>query len=179
MPNYKRFYLENSYIFITVVTYNRNPILIRNIDLLRDCFKQTKLDFDFEIFGSVILPEHFHIIIKPKEADSFPKIIGTVKRKFTQSLKDDFQGKNIPNSRIIRKEKGIWQRRFYEHIIRSDEDLYNHLDYIHYNPVKHGYVKNVNEWDYSSFHKFVKLKNYEINWGSTSDIKHITKLKYD
>lgn len=146
---------------------------------MRDCFKKAKSNFNFELFGSVILPDHFHIIIKPEKTDNFPKIIGTIKRNFTQSISNNFQNENISDSRIKRNEKGIWQRRFYDHIIRDEKDLYNHLDYIHYNPVKHRYVNNVKNWKFSSFHKFVKLKNYEQDWGSALDIKHIEKLDYD
>lgn len=179
MPNYKRYYLENRYIFITVVTYNRNHILVKNIDLLRECFKNAKDKFGYELFGSVILPNHFHIIIKTKEADEFSKTISYIKRNFTQSIDEDIQEENISKSRINRHEKGIWQRRFYEHIIRDEEDLYKHLDYIHYNPVKHNYVESVKDWQFSSFSKFVKLNNYDINWGSPLEIKHIESMNYD
>lgn len=179
MPNYKRYYLNNHYIFITVVTYNRNKILIENIDLLKECLKNAKDKFGVEFFGIVIMPDHFHIIMKSKEAQDFSKIISTVKRSFTQAIDEDFKDENISASRIKRNEKGVWQRRFYEHIIRDEKDLYNHLDYIHYNPVKHGYVNNIKDWKFSSFHKFVELKNYDINWGSASDIKQIEYLQYD
>lgn len=173
MSNYKRYYLENRYIFITVVTYKRKPILIKNIDLLRDCFKHTMQFFEFEIFASVILPEHFHIIIKPTNSEDFSKIIGMIKRKFTQSLSDIFEYEPFLESRIKRYEKNVWQRRFYEHIIRDENDLDKHLDYIHYNPVKHNHVDNVKDWEYSSFKKFVKLNNYSIDWGGSEEIKKI------
>lgn len=179
MPNYKRYYLQNHYVFITVVTYNRQPILINNIDLLRDCFKKALGVFDFEIFASVILPDHFHIIIKPKNINEFSKIIGSIKKRFSYPLSEEFVIKDISKSRSKRSEKGVWQRRFYEHIIRDEEDLCKCLDYIHYNPVKHGYTKNVKDWQYSSFHKFVKAKNYEINWGSAADILSILDSDYE
>jgi putative transposase len=179
MPNYKRYYLQNHYVFITVVTYNRKPILIENIDLLRESFKNTRKIFNFEIFGSVILPNHFHIMIKPENINEFSKIIGSVKKRFSFAINEEFVNKNISESRKKRSEKGVWQRRFYEHIIRDEEDLHKHLDYIHYNPVKHGYVSGVIDWKYSSFHKFVKLENYEVNWGSPNDIEHIQDLNYD
>lgn len=180
MPNYKRYYLNNHYVFITVITYNRNPILIKNIDLLRESFKQTTKVFDFEIFGSVIIPEHFHVIIRPKDISEFSKIIGSIKKRFSYNLNEKFIDNNISESRTKRSEKGVWQRRFYEHIVRSDEELYKILDYIHYNPVKHGHVQNVKDWEYSSFHKFVKKGNYEANWGSCSkDYKHFEDLDYE
>lgn len=180
MPNYKRYYVENSYVFITVVTYNRKPILIQNINSLRNSFHKAKQLFEFEIFASVILPEHFHVIIKPAKTDDFSKIIGVVKRTFTQSLIDIMDNDAISDSRIKRNEKGIWQRRFYEHLIRDESDLHNHLDYIHYNPVKHESVKSVKDWEYSSFKKFVERGHYQISWGDFSeDTKHFNNLNYE
>lgn len=70
----------------------------------------------------------------------------------------------ISPNRQSRNERGIWQRRFWEHIIRAEKDFANHVDYIHFNPVKHGYVESVADWQYSSFHRSVKLGNYDTNW---------------
>lgn len=179
MPNYKRYYIENRFVFITVVTYNRRAILIDNIELLRGSFKKTLETFDFEIFASVILPDHFHVILKPVNIDEFSKIIGSIKKHFSYRINEIFVDKNISESRMNRKEKGVWQRRFYEHIIRDENDLNNHLDYIHYNPVKHNNAKSVKEWEYSSFNKFVKSKNYETDWGLSNQIEHIQNLEYD
>ncbi len=75
-----------------------------------------------------------------------------------------------------KREKGIFQRRYWEHTITSEEELNNQIDYIHYNPVKHGLVNNVKDWQYSSFHKFVKQGLYANDWGSTEDIKNIKDL---
>ena len=74
--------------------------------------------------------------------------------------------------------KRLWQNRFWEHTIRDENDLNIHLNYIHYNPVKHGYVKSVKDWEFSSFHKFVKKGLYDINWGSNTDIKEIIDLDF-
>ena len=78
-----------------------------------------------------------------------------------------------------KREKGIFQRRYWEHTIRDENELNNHINYIHYNPVKHGYAKSVNDWEYSSFHKFVKKGLYDINWGSNTDIKEIIDLNFE
>ena len=78
-----------------------------------------------------------------------------------------------------KREKGIFQRRYWEHTIRDENDLNIHLNYIHYNPVKHGYAKSVNDWEYSSFHKFVKNGLYDISWGSNTDIKEIIDLNFE
>lgn len=176
MPNYIRVYEKNYYIFATVITYKRNKILIENIEKLRNSFKQAKSKYLFEIFGMVVLPDHFHIIFKPEIANEYSKIIGSIKSSFTKTIEDKSIDKNISISRIKRREKGVWQRRFYEHTIRNEEELYGYLDYIHYNPVKHGCVKNVKAWEFSSFHKFVRKDWYDINWGSLEDIKNIDKI---
>jgi len=78
-----------------------------------------------------------------------------------------------------KREKGIFQRRYWEHTIRDENELNNHINYIHYNPVKHGYAKSVKDWEYSSFHKFVKNGLYDINWGSNTNIKELIDLDFE
>ena len=78
-----------------------------------------------------------------------------------------------------KREKGIFQRRYWEHTIRDENELNNHINYIHYNAVKHGYAKSVKDWEYSSFHKFVKKGLYDINWGSNTDIKELIDLDFE
>lgn len=175
-----------------MVTYQRKPILINKIDLLRESFKNAKQFFNFEIFGVCVMPDHVHLILRPEKINEYPKIITSIKYYFSHRFNDvgvetptyrnqlNLQTKQNPTYGYKNKlEKGIWQRRYWEHTIKSDEDLYKHLDYIHYNPVKHGLVKNVKDWEYSSFFKFVEMKNYDLNWGSTDQIKHIATLNYD
>lgn len=182
MSNYRRLFIQNSYLFLVITTNYRRPILIDNIELLRESFKHTKTIYNFEIFGCVILPDHMHLIIRPEKIEEYPKIIHAIKYSFSKKLQNG--GIVIPpyklsNSKLTKGDKGIWQRRYWEHTIKSDEDLYKHLDYIHYNPVKHGLVKNVKDWEHSSFKKFVEMKNYDLDWGSTEDIKHIATMDYD
>lgn len=203
MSNYKRLFIQNSYLFLTINTYKRQPILINNIELLRESFKRAKQTYDFEIFASVVLPDHMHLILLPKDVNEYPKIIFAVKYHFSRNVQNggglgnppyrNLSNFNIQQNQIYlppclsdsktkKKEKGIWQRRFYEHTIRDEKDLYNHLDYIHYNPVKHGYLQNVKDWEYSSFKKFVKQGCYESQWGSYEDVKeleHLNIVEYD
>lgn len=182
MSNYRRAFQENSYIFITMVTYKRNPILIENIEILRSSYKKVKDKFNFEIFGIVILPDHVHMTIKPENIKEYPVIIKSIKSHFSRNI-DEKQIEKVKEylteSKIKKKEKGVWQRRYWESTIRNEEDLYSHLDYIHYNPVKHGYVENVREWKYSSFQKYIKQGLYEIDWGCTNDIKHIENINIE
>jgi len=177
---YRRAFIENSYIFITVVACKRRDILIKNIDLLRRSFKNAKRFYSFEIYSAVILPDHFHLIIKPENIDEYPKIIKLIKSYFSKNIDiSSIKDYELSTSRQSKKEKDIWQRRYWEHTIIDENDLYKHLDYIHYNPVKHGYIKNVKNWKYSSFHKFVKKEFYSENWGCLEDIKDIENLSID
>lgn len=181
MPNYKRLFIQNSYVFLTIVTNYRCPILIDNIEILREAFKNTKMNYDFEIIAGVVLPNHLHTIIEPKDINEYPKIIHSVKYYFSKNT--NAGGIVIPpyelnKSKINKGEKGIWQRRYFEHTIINEDDLNKHIDYIHYNPVKHGHVKNVKDWNFSSFHRFVKKNLYEENWGS-ENIEKFSNLYED
>ncbi len=185
MPEYKRLKLPHHPVFITIVTFNRNPILIKNINLLRESFKYAKQKHDFEIFASVILPDHLHLILNIGNLCDYSAIISLIKATFSKNINECELlniKENLTSSKIKKREKGVWQRRFIEHTIRDEKDLCNHLDYIHYNPIKHGLVKNVNDWEHSSFKKFVRTKWYEPNWGNYNDIKgleHLNIVKYD
>lgn len=174
--NYRRLFIQGTHVFLTIVTYNRQPILIKNVDCLRNAFKETKEHFDFEILAITILPEHFHILLRPKNILDYPKIIKSIKYNFSNKFNN--VGLASPTY-IIKREKQIWQRRYFEHTIRDEDDLCTHLDYIHYNPVKHGLTQNVKDWEFSSFYKFVKMGNYEPNWGSYDDIIKFEKLDYE
>lgn len=182
MSNYRRLFIPNSYLFLTITTNYRRPILIDNINLLKQAFKNTKEIYHFEIFASVILPEHIHSIIIPDKIEDYPKIIHAVKYSFSKKLQNGgivIPPYNLSNSKLKKGDKGIWQRRHYEHTIRDEDDLHKHLDYIHYNPVKHGLTQNVKNWEFSSFNKFVKMGNYDENWGSHKDIEKIKNLNYE
>ena len=180
MSNYRRAFQENSYVFITMVTHKRNPILIQNIEKLRSSYKKVKEKFEFEMFGIVVLPDHIHMIIKPENIKEYPIIIKSIKAYFSRTIDEkNIEKIKLTKSKIKKKEKGVWQRRYWEYTIRDEDDLYKHLDYIHWNPVKHGYIENVRDWKYSSFHKFVNQKLYDINWGSTNDTKHIQNINIE
>ena len=162
---YKRLFLDGHDYFITVVTHDRNPILIDNIELLRESFKYAKTKFVFDIDAIVILPDHLHMIIKVETAEDYPKIISTIKSYFSKHCDPEFYGHLVQSqSRIKQNYKPVWQKRFYEHTIRDEKDYKTRLDYIHFNPVKHGYVEDVNMWEYSSFSRFVKKGLYDPSW---------------
>lgn len=179
MSNYFRYFKNNENpVFITFVTLNRRNILIQNIDILRNSFKYAKSKFDFEIIAISILKNHCHLILSAKTSNEIPQIIRTIKFNFSTNVSPAYINNNLSESAIKRGEKGIWQRRYYDHIIRNEKDLYKHIDYVHYNCFKH-YNIAPKDWKYSSFHKYVKEKYYDINWCNLNDLNEITKLNYE
>ncbi len=154
MSNYTRIYLQNYSYFLTVLTHGREPILIDNIELLRDSFRRSKKRYDYKIDAIVVLPDHFHMIITPAVAKEYSKIITYIKRAFVYGL-DEVTKENakatLSASTHRRQHSGIWQRRFYEHTIRDEKDMFNHLAYMENNPIKHGLVEKTEDWKYSSF----------------------------
>lgn len=169
--NYKRLFIPNSFIFVTVVTKNRKQILVENIEYLKMAFKLTKQKFRFDIIAITINQDHFHMIIKPEDIKTYPKIIGSIKSTFTKNV-------HIKNSKNKNRESDIWQRRYWEHSIINEEDLYKHIDYIHYNSVKH-YGITPKDWKYSSFNKFVKNGYYESSWCNFEDKYKINNLNLE
>ena len=175
--NYKRVFIPNSYVHLIVVAYNRKDIFVKNIELLRNSFKNAKLYYNFEIMAICVLPDHIHMILNPNNIKEYPKIITAIKYYFSKNYD---VGVETPTYGYINKgEKGVFQRRYFEHTICSQEELNNHINYIHYNPVKHGHAKNVKDWKYSSFHKFVENNLYDNNWGCSKDIENIKDLRFE
>jgi putative transposase len=134
---------------------------------LRESFKLSHSKYNYKIEAIVILPEHFHMIITPKIAKDYPKIISHIKRSFLYGLDKDLKNSakiDLSNSKLKRQHSGIWQSRYHEHTIRDEKDFKIRFDYIHFNPVKHKLVSKVNDWEYSSFHKYVKMGWYDSLW---------------
>lgn len=165
MPNYQRVFVGGYSYFLTVVTHQRNPILIDNIDLLREAFEISKTKYRYQIKAVVILPDHFHMVILPEIAREYPKIISTIKQYFSRHCDPKYyQHLGQSASRQKAGYKPVWQKKYYEHAIRNDDDMTKHLDYIHFNPVKHGYVSQAKQWEYSSFHRYAEQGYYSSDW---------------
>ena len=166
LMRYRRLFIEGHSYFFTIVTYQRNPILVDNIELLRNAFKYAKSKFQFSIDAIVILPDHFHTIMSFDNVEEYPKALGLIKKEFSKQCNPKYYQHLIQShSREQQNYKPIWQKRFYEHTIRDEKDYKLRLDYIHYNPIKHHLVDKTKDWDYSSFDKFVKNGVYDKNWG--------------
>ena len=158
MPEYRRVQLKGGTFFIMIVTYNRQPTFWNSTarQLLRNAWLDVASRFPFSTIAICLLPDHIHTLIQCPETDSeYPMRIREIKRLFTIGIKQHFDLPVVQNdSRREKNEATIWQRRYWEHTIRDVDDLQNHMDYIHYNPVKHGWVKNVRDWEWSSFHRY-------------------------
>ena len=149
-----------------VKVFSLQPTNHENVDLLRQAFRHVMEWHPFIIDAFVLLPDHLHCIWTLPEGDmDFSKRWRLIKSYFTK--KCDHGYKNTPSaSRKKKNEQAVWQRRFWEHLIRDDEDYLRHVEYIHYNPVKHGLVKAPKDWPYSSFHKYMRERKYDLNWGA-------------
>ena len=149
--NYKRIKHSGATYFFTVNLEDRsNPILTQHIPLLRQCFKSVQEKHPFYIDAIVILPDHLHCIwTLPKDDSDYSTRWMLIKSQFSRGIP---QRETISKSRSGKRERGIWQRRFWEHVIRDDNDMKNHIEYIHNNPVKHGYAQRPTDWPYSSVH---------------------------
>lgn len=169
--NYKRLFIPNSLVFITFVTKNRKNILHNNISLLRQAFKLSKERYKYTIVAITVNPNHVHMILKVDDIYQYPKIVGYIKSSFTKLL-------NIEYSLNQNREANIWQRRYWEHTILSEQDLYKHIDYIHFNSTKH-YGVAPKDWKYSSFMKFVDCGYYELSWCNIDDKNKINAMNLE
>ncbi len=177
MPRYLRAWVPGGTFFLSVVTFNRRKIFNhpQGRRILGKAVNQIIGEFPFSLDAWVLMEDHLHTIwTLPKEDTNYGKRVGLIKAHFSKAAKIWFHDKSMMNlSRQYRREITIWQRRFWEHTIRDEEDLAKHFDYLHYNPVKHGLVQRVRDWPYSSFHRLVKQGIYPIDWGEgvSFDIK--------
>lgn len=169
MPQYRRARIPGGTYFFTVVTYNRKPFLtdLRYQKILDNVIQEVQRAHPFILDAWVYLPDHLHCIWTLPEGDAdYSKRWGLIKATFSRQTKPFLEEEGFsPETRSRKREVAIWQRRFWEHVIRDDADLRNHLDYIHYNPVKHGFVERVQDWPHSSFHQFVSQGMYDVDWG--------------
>ncbi len=163
--DYRRAWHRGGTYFFTVNCLQRkdNDCLVRNIDLLREVIASVKKSHPFVIQAWVVLPEHMHCVIELPEGDAdFATRWMLIKMLFSKGIP---KNERRSDTRIERRERGIWQRRYWEHLIRDECDYQAHVDYVHINPLKHGLVKQVKDWPYSTFHKMVKLGIYAQDWG--------------
>ena len=170
MPEYRRSYVPGGTYFFTVVSFRRLPILTaqQSRDLLHASWEDVRSRFPFTTVAICLLPDHLHCVWTLPDGDAdYSTRWREIKRLFSKGISQSLEQKEPDSlSRQNRHEATVWQRRFWEHSIRDEEDLNRHIDYIHYNPVKHGLVEQVVDWEWSSFHRYVKLGYYVPKWGA-------------
>ena len=164
MTNYRRDHTPGASWFFTVAIANReSDLLIREIDRFREAVRYVCGEWPFHINAWVVLPEHMHAVwTLPEDDYDFSTRWRLIKSHFSRGLP---RREGISRSRIKKGERGIWQRRFWEHRIRDEQDFRRHLDYVHFNPVKHGHVERVADWPFSTFPRYVRAGIYPSDWG--------------
>ena len=163
---YRRNYVSGGTYFFTIALADRSSnLLTKHISNLRQAINYVKTRHTFNLDAFVILPEHLHILITlPEDDQRYSTRIRLMKSHFSRSIPNS---ELVTQSREKKSERGIWQRRFWEHTIRNEKDFADHIHYIHYNPVKHKHVLNPADWQYSSIHHYIKKGILNKDWSIT------------
>jgi putative transposase len=170
MPNYRRLYLPGQPVFITAVTYKRRRIFTTKqcIQLLLSTINAVNVLRPFDMLAYVVMPDHIHLLIKtPEDSPNYSPIISSIKRNFIRNYRKDVDADD---------SSPIWQSRFWDHVIKDDDDFEKHLDYIHWNPVKHGFVDDPIKWQWSTFLKWHGDGFYDDTWGKGGIPTKIQKM---
>lgn len=166
--NYRRADVKGGTYFFTVNLANRKgSLLVDNIDILRNAISLVMERHPFTIDAIVVLPEHLHALWTLPEGDNdYATRWMLIKSTFSRHIP---KGEYRSASRTKKGERGIWQRRYWEHLVRDENDFNRHVEYIHYNPVKHGYVQCPSDWQYSSLQRYIANGTVERDWCFTMD----------
>lgn len=171
MKTYRRWFVPGGTYFFTLVTQDRRPFLCNDVpriilgNVIRECLESRP----FGTVAFVLLPEHLHAVWSLPPGDTaYSARLGWIKKEFTKRwLAEGGTEAPVSTQRQKRNRRGVWQPRFWEHTIRDESDLERHVDYVHYNPVKHGLATSPSEWQWSTFHRFVAAGTYDVNWGTS------------
>ncbi len=174
MTDYRRWMHEGGIYFFTVVTYRRSRILTETLarESLRAAIENTRSRYPFEVVAWCLLPDHLHCVwALPADDCDFSRRWAMIKVSFTQQYLSSGGCEHTTNlSRNRKRERGLWQRRFWEHRIRDERDFQQHVNYIHYNPVKHGLVEQVDDWPWSTYHRYIREGVYQdTSWQTQTD----------
>lgn len=168
MPNYRRLFRPGGTFFFTLVTHRRKPLFAHDSArrFLHNAVHEVQLRWPFDLTAIVLLPNHLHCTWKLPDGDqNFSTRWACIKKRFSQLwLASGALESRVSDSRRRQRERGVWQKRFWEHAIRDEDDLIHHVNYIHYNPIKHGLARCPHAWPYSSFHRWVKEGYYREAW---------------
>ena len=168
MPDYRRWRVAGGTYFFTVNLLERRlDTLVRHVDALREAVRVTRRERPFHIDAWVVLPDHMHCVwTLPPGDDDFSNRWKAIKIRFVQALPRTERRSKV---RMAKGERGVWQRRFWEHVIRDEVDYARHVDYVHWNPIKHGLVRRLVDWPYSTFHRYVESGIYPPDWAGAPD----------
>ena len=179
MSRYIRAYVPGGTYFFTVVTHCRAGVFA--LDVARECLREAWIEVrrerPFHLLSVALMPDHLHTMWRlPEDDKDFDARWSCIKREFTQRYRKrgGVEGPRS-HSRVEKREGGFWQRRYWEHLIRDNDDFRNHMDYIHYNPVKHHYVHRPADRPWSSFHHYAERGLYHPDWGE-SEPDHIRDM---
>lgn len=169
MSRYRRNYIEGGTYFFTVVTYGRRPLFRdeANRELLREAIEHQRCKRPFNVVAMVLMPDHLHAIWTLPHGDADYSVRWQqIKERFSRNFigAGGFEPKRSA-SRVRHRERAVWQRRFWEHTCNDPDDLKRCADYVHWNPKKHDLVRNIIDWPWSTFHRFVDEGEYTADWG--------------
>ncbi|MFG0330077.1 MAG: transposase [Phycisphaerales bacterium] len=175
MPRFRRWFVPGGVYFFTLVTCRRKPILCTDMSrrCLRRALSECRRRWPFDLVAIVLLPDHLHLLVRlPPDDFEYPKRIAWMKQRFTR-LWLEGGGDEVRGTVAQRNDRrrGVWQPRYWEHTVRDRYSMHRIMAYIHFNPVKHGYVRRPRDWPYSSFHRCVRQGLYRIDWGSVAVVK--------
>ena len=169
MPDYRRYYIPNAIVFITVVTRDRKPFLLSDAaNILWETISNVQVIHSFDFIAHIILPDHAHWLMRVHDIEGdYSKIMHSIKRNFTMNYK---------KHHTITSSFSVWQKRFWDHVIRDEYDFSRHLDYIHWNCVKHKYVNHPEDWPHSSYVHWQRIGYYPERWGWMKEPYSITGM---
>ena len=181
MPDYRRAYEPGGTFFFTLVAEGRAPILCDDLarPILHKAIAECAASRPFTLDGFILLPDHLHamLTLPPGDAD-YSTRWAFIKARFTREwLGAGGAERPRTGSRLWNRRRGVWQRRFWEHRVRDQDDYRCHLDYLHYNPVKHGLTACPHAWPYSTFSKWVARRGYDEHWQCTCDGRVASRLQ--
>ena len=165
---YRRADVAGGTYFFTVNLADRSSrLLVEHVDALRHAVRVVKCRHPFAIVAWVVLPDHMHAIWTMPEGDAdFSGRWSLIKAGFSHAIA---RTENTSASRRGKRECGIWQRRFWEHLVRVEDDLRRHIDYVNINPVKHGHANRAVDWPHSSVHRYIRAGWLTADWAVDAD----------
>lgn len=170
MPNYRRANVPGGTYFFTVALQDRRGrLLVEHVATLRHAFLTTRAARGFDLLAIAVLPDHLHCVWRLPDEDADNAIRWRqIKREFSRAL-DPLEPRS--ESRRKRGERGVWQRRYWERLIVDQDDLRAHVDYVHFNPVKHCQVRCAVDWPYSSIHRYIRRGDLTAEWGGDGGLR--------